>query len=294
MKIFSILVLAVVLFSCSKEVELDQPSYKSKVVVDGYIETGRSAHIHLTMSSPYLIHYDSVSILNTFLNHAKITLLSSKGEEEILTIYRENRFFPPFVYKSVQMKGEEGVKYDLIIEVDQQVLTASTTIPSKPEILDTRFVPQTDSTGYPEYKIAPPQSEKLYLFPLVQSTLSKESFHPTFLGVDVVSSDSQDSVWKRLLRVREMRNYASKPKTFYYHSFPKFQYDLRDTIWVAPGAVDSISYRVLKSLFTDLSDNENPFAFNGNRIETNIQGGLGRWTGIGTAPLIKITSEDFN
>jgi len=289
MKVLSILVLAMVLFSCSKEVEIDQPHYESKVVVDGYIETGRSAHIHLTLSSPYLIHYDSASIIRTFLNHAKITLSSSKGEEEILTIYRENRFFPPFVYKSIEMKGEEGVKYELIIEVNQKVLTASTTIPSEPEVLDTRFVPQTDSTGYAEYIVAPPQTGEIYLFPLVRSTFSKESFHPTFQGVSVVSADNHGLVWKRILRVREMRNYSSNPKAFYYYSFPKFQYDLRDTILMVPGAVDSISYRVLKSLFTDLSDIENPFAFNGNRIETNIQGGLGRWTGIGVAPMVEIT-----
>ncbi len=291
MKVLFILVLALVLFSCSKEVELDQPHYESKVVVDGYIETGRSAHIHLTLSSPYLIHYDSVSILRTFLNHAKITLLSSKGEEEVLTIYRENRFFPPFIYKSVQLKGEEGVKYDLIIEVNQQVLTASTTIPPKPEVVDTRFIPQTDSTGYPEYIVAPPQAGKVYLFPLVKSAFSKESFHPTLQGVGFASADNQGLAWKRILRVREMRNYSANPKAFFYDVYPRFQYDLRDTIWVVPGAVDSISYRVLKSLFTDLSGNENPFAFNGNRIETNIQGGLGRWTGVGIAPLIKITSD---
>lgn len=293
MKILSILVLSILLFSCSKEVEIDQPHYESKVVVDGYIESGRSAHIHLTSSSPYLIHYDSASIIRTFLNHAKITLSSSKGEEEILTIYRESQFFPPFIYKSVQMKGEEGVKYDLLIEVDQQVLTASTTIPPKPVVLNTRFAPQTDSTGYAEYIVAPPQTGEIYLFPLVRSTFSKESFHPTFQGVSVVSADDQGLAWKKILRVREMRNYSSNPKAFYYNSFPKFQYDLRDTIWVLPGAVDSISYRVLKSLFTDLSGNENPFAFNGNRIETNIQGGLGRWTGIGIAPLIKISYEEF-
>ena len=292
MKFLHLLVFVFVLFSCSKEVELDQPRYDSKVVVDGYIETGRSAHIHLTLSSPYLTHYDSASILNSFLNHAKITLITSEGEEEILTLFREVKFFPPFIYKSVQIIGKENVRYDIVVEVNQRVLTATTTIPKAPTILSQRFSAETDSTGYPEYTVAPPLEGKIYLFPLVKSILSKESYHPTFQGVGVVSADSQDLIWRRILRVREMRNYSSNPESFYYHTYPKFQYDLRDTIQMIPGAVDSISYRILKSLFTDLTGNENPFAFNGNRIETNIQGGLGRWTGIGIAPLVEIYYEE--
>ena len=94
MKIFfAFIILVLFCASCQKDVDLDQPSYQEKIVVDGYIETGRSAMVFLTMSSPFLTHYDSVSIRNTFLNYAKITLVSSTGETEVLTLFREKKFF---------------------------------------------------------------------------------------------------------------------------------------------------------------------------------------------------------
>ncbi len=55
---------------------------------------------------------------------------------------------------------------------------------------------------------------------------------------------------------------------------------------VKVGAVDQKSYNVLKSLFADQLSMENPFAFNGTSIVSNINGGIGRWTGIASAPVL--------
>lgn len=132
---------------CTKEVELEQPAYKPKIVVDGYIESGKAASVSLTMSSPYLTHYDSASIRHTFLNHAKITISSSEGDEEVLTLYRENRFFPPFVYKSVSIRGRTGVEYHLKIEVSGDTLSSVTSIPAAPVVSNAFFDAVSDTTG---------------------------------------------------------------------------------------------------------------------------------------------------
>lgn len=292
MKFIRLVVLLLFFYSCSKEVELKPPHYQPSVVVDGYIETGRVAQIYLTLSSPYLTYYDSLSIIKTFLNHAKITLTSSKGEREVLTLYRELRFFPPFVYKSVYMKGEVGIRYDIEVEVNNQVITASTTIPRPPVVTAQKFIPETDSTGYPSYSVTLFDKNEVYLFPRVKSAFSKENFHPTLKGVAAVSAKADELVEQKIYRVQEVRVYSYSPESFYYNSYPSYQYDLSDTVWILPGAVDSVSYRVLSSLFTNLSEAENPFAFNGNYIQTNIKGGLGRWTGIGTAPVIEVTYSE--
>ena len=278
--------------SCTEEIDLEQPPYETQIVVDGSIETGRPARIYLTRSSPYLTHYDSASIRETFLNYARITLTSSKGEKEILTLFREDQFFPPFVYKSLGIKGETGIRYDIKVEVEGQVVEASTTIPRSPEVVDARFSARTDSSGFIEYAVQP-DGEKMYLFTQVASHLAGERLHPSFNPVDVVDAGDHDPLWLQVLRSSEHRIYSLDTKPGVYSSLPRFQYSLSDTVDLAVGTVDSISHEVLRSLFSDRMNQENPFAFRGQPIESNVKGGLGRWTGIGRTDRIRVEGPGF-
>lgn len=274
--------------ACTKEIDLEQPHYDRKIVVDGYIETDRPAHVFLTMSTPYLTHYDSASIRNSFLNYAKITLSSSMGEEEVLTIFREKSFFPPFVYKSVKMKGEPGVQYNLKVEVYGQVITATTTIPIALPVIQTRVNATSDTTGFLEFAIEPPGQQTHYLFTRVATRLEDDDLHPSFEPVELVKGKTGKLIWQRVLRSTETGLYLENADSEFYSGYPRYEYDLRDTVLLKVGTVDSVSYEVLKSLFTDRANQENPFAFNGNSILSNINGGIGRWTGIGTSGIHEI------
>lgn len=267
--------------SCQKEIELEQPAYQKKIVVDGYIETGQPAHIFLTMSSPFLTQYDSASIRASFLNYAKITLTSSLGEEEVLTLFRENRFFPPFVYKSVDIKGQEGIFYRIKVEVMGQTLSAETMITPAVEIVGSRFIEVNDSTGFWEVAIDASKHGELFLFTRMKSHLAQEDFHPSFNPVYKVKNSQQGLVWLRLLSSSKFKSYFNNTGSMVYENYERYVFDRRDTIELIVGTIDATSYQVLNSLFVDMFNQENPFAFNGNRIETNIEGGIGRWTGIG-------------
>lgn len=276
------------LWGCSKEIDLNQSSYDSKIVVDGWIEQNQPAYIFLTKSSPYTSAYDSVSIRQSFLNYAKITLTSSKGEEEILTLYRQNQFFPPFVYKSVYIKGQIGVTYNINIEVLGTALIASTTIPSAPLIEAARYTAETDSTGYIEYKTEKQVPTNLYLFAQVKSKKADNSYHPPMNPMKTLYPDKTYNNWNTLWRSNETTLYSIVAQKDFYTSYPTYQYSKMDTVWLKIGAVDSISNQVLVGLFKDKTNNGNPFSFNGNEISSNIEGGIGRWTGIGTAPIIMV------
>ncbi|MFW5754010.1 MAG: DUF4249 family protein [Marinilabiliaceae bacterium] len=286
----TILLAVIALMACTQNVDLEQPAYQEQIVVDGYIETGQPARIYLTMSSPYLTHYDSASIRESFLNYAKITLTSSRGEEEILTLFREEGFFPPFVYKSLSVKGETGVRYDIKVEVKGKVIEASTTIPPPPDIADTRLLPATDSSGYVEYAVDP-ASEEMYLFTRVASRLAGEKLHPSYDPVAVVDPDAESPHWQRLLRSREHGLYLIDTSSDVYEGWPRFHYSLHDTVEIAVGTVDSVSYNVIRSLFYDRSNHENPFAFRQEDIRSNIEGGLGRWTGIGITDTYEVRGQ---
>ena len=282
--------MVLVSFSCSKDIELEQPHYDSKIVVDGYIEQGRPAYVFLTLSSPFLTNYDSVSIRQSFLNYGKITLTSSEGEEEVLTLFRRDQFFPPFVYRSVGIVGQVGVSYTLKIEVLNQTVSAVTSIPEPPDLNEIRFSAENDSMGYIEYSVNGTEQEVSHLFAQVRSMKVDKNFHPTSNPMFSVDPDSQN--WVQGWRSRETLGYLSNTKDYFYNSnYHRFQYIDQDTVWLKVGRVDEVSFKVLLSMFVDISNQENPFAFNGNSLYSNIEGGIGRWTGIGTAPVAWVCGE---
>lgn len=280
------LALGFLLSSCINEVEIEPLLYVRKVVVDGQIESGRSAQVYLTLSSPFLEDYDSASIINSFLNDAKVTLRSSLGEEEDLVLAINNNFFPPYVYRSVQITGRVGVEYSLEIDVAGRKVYASTSIPYPPLILGTRFTYQTDTTGYIEYRVSELSNNVQYLYTRVRSSFANENLHPSKDGsIRVGTGDGLG--WLKVYRVRDRRIGFEPGSEDFYENYPGKLYDYRDEITLVPGCVDSVSHEIINSLFDDWGSNDNPFRFNDAGIKTNIEGGIGLWIGIGThAPII--------
>jgi hypothetical protein len=279
-----IVLLAVLLAACSTPIELEQGEYEEQVVVDGAIESGAFAEVYLTMSSPFLTDYDSASIVATFLKYGKVTLTCSNGDSEVLTTYKETSFFPPFVYRSTRMKGIVGCTYDLKVEVRGRVITASTTIPEPPDAKSVRMEVLSDTSGYLRLAVQPSLTEKTYLFVQVRSFLANENFHPAKLPVFMIPSGS-DSTEVYVFRSNEFNLYMKNTDGLFYQHYVRYEYARTDTVVVKAASMDAKSYQVMKSLFADLSIQSNPFAFNTAGIQSNIVGGIGRWTGLGVAPL---------
>lgn len=281
---------ACLLSSCVKEVEIEPQPYNRKVVVDGFIENGRYAQVFLTMSTPFLDEYDSVSIRKSFLNQAKVILRSSLGEEEVLTLFMRDSFFPPFVYRSVNIRGMVGVEYSLEIEVAGRKVYASTTIPQPPIIWNTRFTYVTDSTGYPEYMISLRSDAVQYVYTRVQSVFADENLHPVREGSIRLDAGNEFG-WISVYRVKERRISAGSNYDNFYKEYPPLQYDHRDRVLIVPGTVDSISHEIINSLFDDWGSNDNPFRFNDSGIKSNIEGGIGLWIGIGVNNAFVVSGE---
>lgn len=286
MRTFIIGILVLInLAACRTDIELEQGKYEQKIVVDGAIESGEFANVYLTFSSPFLTNYDSASISKTFLKHAKVTLTCSNGESEILTLFRRNTFFPPFVYKSIRIKGISGNTYHLKIEYKGQTITASTTIPAPHSIQDLRMIAASDSSGNLQLAVQPLMNEKSHLFIQVKSKMADKNFHPAKIPLfKIPAGDSLQII--HIDRCAETNLYLTNNNNTIYKGWNRYAYSLNDTVMVRVGSVDLESYQILKSLFADESIRTNPFAFNSAGIQTNIVGGIGRWTGIGLSPLM--------
>lgn len=277
------LLLGLVLTGCSTQIELDQPTYESRIVVDGYIESNGFANVYLTRSSPFLTEYDSASVIASFVNTARITLSCSNGDSEILTIFRQNVFFPPFVYKSIRMKGIAGERYTLTINTGGKIITAETSIPEPPNPTSPIMTQKSDSSALMSFQLLNATNEAEYLFLQYKSIKADQNFHPA--GVPVYKLEESIGMFSiTVVRCDENNLYLiNSPKGAYY-GWPKGMFSLKDTVLVKIGRVDVTSYQVLKSLFADEAIRNNPFAFNSAGIQSNVKGGIGRWTGIGMAP----------
>ncbi len=273
--------------ACAYPIELEQEPYDAKVVVDGYIESGGYANIFLTWSSPFLTAYDSVSIQNSFITTASITLSSSTGETEPLTLFRNNRFFPPFVYKSTTMTGKTGETYTITIRYKGKIITATTSIPEPPRVGILSMRTQSDSAGQLNLNVFPWTSEESYLFVQVKSFYANENYHTTLSPVFKLKSNPEEGMHTvPIHRVAESNLHELDTTRTFYSYWPRYLYSLNDIIAVKYGTIDFESYQTMKSIFADQVLQTNPFAINTIGIRSNINGGTGRWMGIGLAPIL--------
>jgi len=285
MKHLIYLLTVICLVACSSPVELEQQSYEPQVVVDGFIESGGYATLYLTWSSPFLTSYDSASIRRSFITSASVFLSNSKGETEALTLFRSNNFFPPYVYKSTEMKGEAGETYSITIRYDGKIITATTTIPASPSVGILSMNAVSDTSGNLKLSVLPRSSTETWLFIQVKSALAKEQYHPIL--TPVVKLKPEEGLHTiPIHRVAESNVHHLDTIKRFYTSWPRYEYSLDDVITLKYGTVDFDSYQLLKSIFADQAIQSNPFAINSVGIRSNINGGIGRWTGIGLAPTL--------
>jgi len=284
MKYFCLAFLLFIL-GCTSEISLNQNEYQPKIVVDGWIEPNEPAIVFLTQSSPFLTQYDSVSIVKSFLNHAKVSIYCSNGEEEILTLFKIKDHFPPYVYKTTQLTGTIGQSYSLKIEYNGNILMASTTIPKPPQIESIAYKEHSKFEGSLIVKYIPQDVNLPYY---IFQTNTKNSNHwllPTYYPIQIYSSDMGKIAEYEIFKGRD--NNISNTDIFVPEadSVGARYYGVKDTIFVSVSSLDTQSFEVLNSIFFSLSNYDNPFTVS-NPALTNINGGLGRWTGLGTSRVI--------
>ncbi|MBS2213744.1 DUF4249 domain-containing protein [Carboxylicivirga mesophila] len=292
MRIAVILILTLLL-ACSKDIELEQVNYEPKIVVDGWIENGRTANVLLTMSSPFLTDYDSASIRNTFLNYAKVTITTGKGESEVLTLTRQKEFFPPFVYKSIAIKGEVGETYTLEVVYRDKIVEAATSIPTLPDVREVVTEPVSDTSMVIFATVNDDALNENYYYSQIFTWHYDTRFHPSdnplkndrfFNGqmhtFQVKRSDQPDPL--NIYNINSDRNIMAD------------EFAITDTVSVKISQLDKEAYEVLNGIYIDHLSQSSPFTFVDQKTHTNIKGGIGRWTGMATRQFLVYNKKPRN
>tara|TARA_Y100001968_G_scaffold308492_1_gene327307 strand:- start:640 stop:1611 length:972 start_codon:yes stop_codon:yes gene_type:complete len=158
--IFSLLIL----YSCTKEIDIPIENKGKQFVVNGYIEHGEVPKILLQRSLPYfdpIVLDDDIansSIFKSLINDATVTITNSNGESEVLSLTNSiNLGYPGFTdtwfynYEGTgYIIGQENMSYRLEIEKDDTLVWAITTIPKLARINEDslRFLYRADDSSY--------------------------------------------------------------------------------------------------------------------------------------------------
>ena len=316
-----------VLFSCRKEISLDFPPVPEKIVVQGSIEPGFPPYVILTRNQGYFETIDSSTYNNLFISDAEITVFKLDGNETIDSIklsYELIGTIPVFTNLDFTIDwtnfSQEGFRYNLEINWNENLVTSSTTIPNS-IALDSIWIEETEDTQDWKYKC---EINARYTDPdtignniLVRSkrvehwkinsttnplTVHQENDNSLLLvdcGPDVlINGESFETYFPR---PNEEGGFPSGSyKTFKYKTYEDTTTVGKDSILIPHDVVlikfcqvDLAAMKFWRGVVRNSTSGGNPFSEPMN-LATNINGGLGSWTGYGAryylVPILKNTT----
>jgi hypothetical protein len=259
--------------ACEPDIDNNLPVPEKKVIVDGWIEQNNFAYVILTYNSPYFSNLDSASFRALVATRAKVTI--SDGQNyEILTLMKDTNYFPPYIYRGTELKGEIGKTYFLSVVDDKDTLYASTTIERPVNIDSIWFESNTpgDSMGVIKGIFSDNANEKNYYRTFTEIKNSNKLYIPTLV------SNYDDKYFNG----QKFTFTLERGPESYLKPLENIYFKKGDTIFVKISSVDEHSFRFWSSYQTEVLNSGNPFAASHNTIESNITGGLGIWCGYGS------------
>lgn len=259
--------------------ENDEATAPSELVVEGWIDAGEFPIVKLTHTIG--LTYDGVDIndLSQYVDKwARVSL--SDGEREVVMIGKATHsYYPPYIYTTSEMRGEEGKTYHIRAEAsDGTVAEAVTTIPT-PVSIDSFSVEPVGGTLDDDYEDAPHVARyQLYAYTkerrrckLFTRVISRDDeFLSAYLGIN----DSTTIGCDGRISVSRGRTNLEKEYSPYFGE--------NDTVLVKFSAINDEAYEFWRD-FEDMADlSRNPLFPVTKNLHSNISGALGYWFGYGS------------
>ena len=269
-------------FSCEKDITVNLPKVDNELVVDGSIENGQLPVIVLTHSLNYFSSIDPVTLENSFVHNANITV-TVDGKTHTLKEYAIDTIAALKFYEYSAdttdgkngFRGEVGKTYDLQIRVAGKTYTSSTTIPKITLTLDSLFYEGVNS-GKPE------DSDKVILYGVITDPagskdyaryFTKENYQPFYPGYNSVFDDQLTNGTIYSIGIDRGFN---KNETVDYNEYGYFYKG--DSIIVKLCNIDKATYDFWRTWEYAFASIGNPFS-SPVKILSNVNGALGYWGG---------------
>ncbi len=176
-------IMLLLLVGCFSE-GVETLDFEAKIVVDGYIEPGEKAIVVLTQIFPVDSALDTATLSLIPIRWGKVTI-SDGDTTETMIGGRSEDYLTEFYYRTLKMRGEEGKTYTIEVEYSDITATASTSIPSKVDILNvsSSCISKTDTTYIIELTLDEPDTSDDYYMVLTKIAGVDSTFKHSLMGV---------------------------------------------------------------------------------------------------------------
>jgi hypothetical protein len=297
-KLWHIVLLAVLFTSCEKDIEIDVPESEPEIVIEGTIESGSNPIVLVSRTRGFFEPTSPQDIANAYTDEAIVFV---NGQEltpicvddipeefletfaELVGIEPENLDDLPICgYVGLNIQGEENTDYDLRVELDGKILTATTHIPNKviPDSSYFRLWADSPRYGYVFTRFTDPDTlDNAYriftkrIGPNTNDNPVDEVFYAplgsTFLD-EFFNGTSFEIFFQRGSPFNSSREVDTGDERGFFEVGDRFVFKFC--------SISEPSYQFYRTFEQQLGTNGSPFSAPNNVI-SNIDGGLGIWAG---------------
>ena len=263
-----IISLSLLLYSCTENKFVEA---EPQIVVEGWIDAGGNPIVMLSQILPVSEQdITDEEIRDCIITWGKVTV--SDGENEVvLTGKKSNNYFPPYIYTTSKMRGEEGKTYYLTVEYKNFYATAQTTIPPKAKI---------------EKIVAEYKNEKYGINAIINDNPEEKNYYKFFvrvIGRDACYLSSNFAIIDDKYHTFPCSVPIDVGKSIFYNNEDLKSYEIseKDKIMIKVAQIDSVIYNFWDDYKNIRELGINSFFRYSNCIRSNISGGLGYWAGYG-------------
>lgn len=279
-KLIILIIFSIGFVSCEKNVTVNIPQSTSKIVVEGYVETGSAPIVLLTKSLPFFGEINVNNILQNSILGATVIVDNGIMIDTLTQI-------PGFgVYISNNMIGEIGFSYKLSVITNGETITALTTIP-QPVSFDSTWWKvdgQRDSLGFLWGHLSDPDTLG-NSYRIFTKRINHYSYGAEIGKVkDSTFFASQGSVFEdryingRSFDINFIRGRNENSGKTDDENDERFFFKRGDTVVVKFCSIDRAHFEFWRTEESQVGSNGNPFG-SPQPVHSNINGGLGIWGG---------------
>ncbi len=268
-------IIAMLFFSCEKDISVNLPKPDPKIVVDGYVETGLPPYLILSRNAAYFDPVDSASINNSPVTGAIIRITDGIVTDTMLEVDTviDGRTIKG-IYIATNMIGTEGRTYSISISTPAgDTLSASAMLYPAVPLDSTWFKVQEDkdSLGFIWANFHDPDTLG-NCFRWFAKRLSKDPYFIAPFGSAVedkfVNGKDFDFAYNRGMIQNSTATDDNNEEAGFFKK--------GDTVVVKFCAIPQSTFEFWRDAENQLGNNGSPFAVPSN-IKSNIKGGLGLW-----------------
>ena len=265
--IYILMLLSLLLVSCTENKIIEA---EPQIVVEGWIDAGGYPVVMLSQILPVTGHVvTDEDIRDCIIAMGKVTI--SDGEKSIvLTGKKSDKYFPPYIYTTSKMRGEEGKTYYLTAEYKDFYATAQTTIPPKAKI--EKIITKKENGSYSISAVINDNPEEKNYYKFFVQLVGRDN---CYLSSNFAIIDDKNYTFPCTVPIDLGRSSFNSKET------NKHIMSEKDILMIKVAQIDNAMYNFWDDYKNIIELGINPFFRYSNSICSNISGGSGYWAGYG-------------